>query len=169
MPLILPNCPCNFRIESVRKETTKMEKEKMRLIKEGISEIIKSISGTFISQRESLFIGWFNNRMTVLLMAIQSVRPALSPNVTLRVHFFLEDIEHHLVGFDPSDATLEALSFLKKYFQQDFESRRRDSVEAVRRVKRVYEAVGVPFDSYPESQCKADLKRKKKTGALAPC
>lgn len=90
-----------------------------------------------------LFLGYFNNRMTVLLMMIEHPGIARNLNSVARQRFFLEDLYHHFLPPHCEAKYYRAFEwlflFLKRY---PFVSPRR-IYRALQMVGLVYEAFGL--------------------------
>jgi len=102
--------------------------------------------------RESLFRGWFNNHVTILLMAIERVSLSssrvrrLSQRSAAKALFFLEDVERHYQTTKSRRSARHAFRYLTTYFKLYPEVSRRQSKKAIEMVGRVYESVGLRFD-----------------------
>ncbi|MCM8776387.1 MAG: hypothetical protein NC930_08610 [Candidatus Omnitrophica bacterium] len=93
---------------------------------------------------EDLFRGWFNNHMTIIFMAIQSVRER-DAKTMMRMQFFLQDVEHHYIRTCASRPTREAFRYLSRYFKVYPHVNGRQCRRAVEMVARIYQAIGYEF------------------------
>lgn len=107
---------------------------------------------------ETLFEAWFNNRMTVILMAIQCPR-SKNPESAAKTRFFLEDIEHHYVDPHAPKAVRNAFRYLRRYFAVYPNACREHSEEATEMVERIYEALGLRLHSRGNDK-EAPLQKK---------
>lgn len=111
---------------------------------ESIRRLLSQKPGDPQTQRDtrSLFMGWFNNHMAVILMLIQ--RPGTRPvRVMMKIDFFLEDLEHHYIGSNATHDIHRSLGYLRDYFRHYPGVSGRQSLRALDRVGRIYEAVGL--------------------------
>lgn len=91
---------------------------------------------------EWLFLSYFNNRMTVLLMALQRVRP-MAERARLHLALFLEDLEHHFVASDAPRSSRSPLRWLKAFLRVYPKVGTRDLKKAFEMVVRVYALFGL--------------------------
>lgn len=137
------------------------EKENNRCQKVEKIEESKSMVSMPSSQDESLqgqeesrdysglFRGWFNNRMTVVLMVLQN--PSFRPPQTMqRIEFFLEEVEHHFVDAYAPKSIRNAFRYLKRYFRIYPNVTESHCRCAIQMVGRIYQALGMKFGFQPE-------------------
>ena len=92
-----------------------------------------------------LFRGWFNNHMTIVLLALQNPRLRTSETI-YRIRFFLQDIEHHFVDSHAPKSTRDSFRYLKRYFciyPVVTESHCRRAIEMV---GRIYQVLGLKWE-----------------------
>lgn len=68
-------------------------------------------SSKLLTDIESIFRAWFNNRMTVILMLMQHSRLRDSRTM-MKIEFFLNDIEHHFVDSHAPKHLWDAFRYL---------------------------------------------------------
>ena len=107
--------------------------------------IYRSVAATH-SYREReiewLFLSYLNNRMTVLLLAIQRVRP-MPVRSRLHLGLFLEDLQHHFVASDAPRSSRSALRWLKAFVRVYPQVCQKDLRKAYEMVERVYALFGL--------------------------
>ena len=91
---------------------------------------------------ESLFRGWFNNRMYVVLMSFQHIK-ARDPQTILGIQIFLRDIEHHFIPSHRPKSLVHAFRYLRRYFTVYPHVSVEQSQRAIEMVGRIYEAMGM--------------------------
>jgi hypothetical protein len=102
---------------------------------------------------EPFFWAWFNNRMTVVLIAVQSVRLRDSQSM-MRIRFFLDDLEHHFVDGHAAKTVWDAFRYLKRYFEVYPKVTLKQCKRALEMVGRIYAILGMNL-SGKEKSCKA--------------
>ena len=116
-------------------------------------EGLKSTLGGTPSERSrdynGLFRGWFNNHMTIVLMALQSPRLRTS-ETAFRIRFFLEDIEHHFVDSHAPKSTRDSFRYLKRYFRIYPGVTENHCRRAIEMVGGIYQVLGLEFGFQPE-------------------
>lgn len=98
-----------------------------------------------MSNVDGLFLGWFNNHMAMILLAIQHVRMKKVRSL-MKMAFFLESIEHHYVPCDAPRCVRQAFRYLKRYFKVYPIVTQERSKRACEMVARIYEALELEFD-----------------------
>lgn len=91
---------------------------------------------------KEFFSGWFNNRMAIILMAIQHLKRK-DAQAILRIEFFLEDVEHHFTDSHAPKWVRNAFRYLKSYFKVYPEVTLWQSYRAVEMIARIYESLGL--------------------------
>jgi len=86
------------------------------------------------------FVGWFNNRMMVILMLIQDIRPRESRSM-LRAEFFLEEIERHFISPSADRTARNAFRWMRRYLKIYPAVTKEHSKRALDKVSQIYDAV----------------------------
>ena len=112
---------------------------------------------------------WFNNHMTVILMAIQYIHGREAPTIA-GIEFFLHDIEHHFIRIEAGQAVRHAFRYLKRYFKCYPRVTPKHSKRAVEMVRRIYSSLGLELNlqSYPVLT-REDQAQRKIAKVLATC
>lgn len=111
------------------------------------------------SKIKDLFQGWFNNRMMVILMAIQHIR-AMDPKMKIGVELFLHDVEHHFTSPHGPEAVRHAFRYLKDYFSLYPVVEVAESEKAIEMVGRIYEALGMELSLQSHYSVQLSLAEK---------
>jgi hypothetical protein len=108
-------------------------------------------------------LSWFNNHMTVVLMATQYIH-ARGGATMQGIDLFLHDIEHHFVSLESSLGAKHAFRYLKRYFQCYPHVSPKHSKRAIEMVRRIYKALGLELNLGPLPVCgeKHKLEEKRK-------
>lgn len=95
----------------------------------------------------SLFKGWFNNKMNIILIKSQYPRLERKPGTAIHQITFLDDLEHHYVRQGIMEKEfLKATRWLKAFFRV-YPGRISParSKNALTMVKTIYDAFGFPM------------------------
>lgn len=121
-------------------------------------KILKSVVATrsYLEREiEWLFLSYINNRMTVLLMAIQRVRP-LPVRTVLQLEFFLWDLAHHFVPPDAPRESRAAIRWLQGFVRVYPKVSPADLEKAFGMVERLYALFGLRLQLRPSRPCSAE-------------
>lgn len=105
--------------------------------------IVKGTNELSDSEAKGLFLGWLNNRMGMILMAIQCIK-AKEQSTLAHFEFFLHDLEHHFLAGDRSLS--EAFRYLRRYFRVYPNVTLAQSRKALEKVKEIYNAFGLELE-----------------------
>lgn len=105
------------------------------------------------------FHGWFNNRMCLLLMMIENVKPRDLRSI-FKLEFFLDDIEHHFVPTHSPRYVWGAFRYLKRFLRLYPRIKTRHLVVALKMTARIYEAVGMPVPAFENKKTLSILTGK---------
>lgn len=109
-----------------------------KMAKSGTTEYRAFEAGTY----RELFLGWFNNHMAIILLAIQYRRPT-DRHAIFRILCFLEDVEHHYMDSKAPQPVWMALGYLKRYFRIYPEVTPKHCIRALEMVNKIYDALGL--------------------------
>lgn len=98
-----------------------------------------------------LFLGYFNNRMTVLLMMIEHPEIARAMNNVARQRFFLEDLYHHFLPPHTRPKYFRAFEWLFLFLKRYPFVGPRKIYRALQMVGLIYEAFGLELPSRIEA------------------
>ena len=105
------------------------------------------------------FHGWFNNRMCLLLMMIENVKPRDLRSI-FKLEFFLDDIEHHFIPTHSSRYVWGAFRYLKRFLRLYPRIKTRHLAVALKMTFRIYEAVGMPVPAFENKTTQSLLTGK---------
>ena len=125
------------------------EKVGVRNVRFGVGIVTRTTPGPCESLQsshiEELFRGWFNNHMTVILMAIEHVRPK-ETLVKIKMNLFLADIEHHYIRSNAPQGLRRAFRYLGLFFKVHPAVKPLQCRRAFAMVQRIYEGVGLTLE-----------------------
>lgn len=106
---------------------------------------IEKIAGRALTggELEELFLSYFNNRMTVLLMMIEHPGIKRSAQSVQRQRFFLEDLYHHFLPTGCAAKYRRAFEWLFRFLNIFPDIPPRRTYTALRMVGLIYETFGL--------------------------
>ena len=94
-----------------------------------------------------LFIGYFNNKMAVLVFLAQAQRHRPDSKVTSGMCFFLEDLYHHMLADSKQKRYRKVFLWLKRFLQKLPNVRLDQRERAIRFIQELYDVFGLHLNS----------------------
>jgi hypothetical protein len=102
-------------------------------------------NGDFLERKSrEFFIGWFNNKMMLILLWIQSPRPRSEASRT-KLIFFLDELYHHFMSRSLQGDETRTIQWLKLFLARCPLVAPRHRLNAFKMCARIYRAYGLEF------------------------